>query len=193
MHGLAVKLTDYLIKNEIKEESQREEYVYGFEMFFQKAMGYGVLLLLGCVLHKFVPTILFLLTFCTLRKWTGGFHMRTEIGCFIISIVHFLLIMKLGEIYIIRMTFVQLGIILVSILIITLLAPLNHPNWNLNTKEVKQCKLLARMWVSIFVGIVVVTEYMNWFREFSPYIVMGIGLDAGALLLGKIVRQEVNQ
>ena len=193
MYGLAEKLTDYLIKNEIKEEAKREECTYGFEMLFQKAIGYGTLLLLGSALYKFIPTVVFLLTFCTLRERTGGFHMRTETGCFIVSIVQFLLIMRLGEVSIIRLPFIQLGIVLISILIIFLLAPLNHPNWNLNTEEVKQCRHLARMWTFIFAGIVVVSVYMDWFLEYIPYIVMGMGLDAGALLLGKVVRQEVNQ
>lgn len=43
MHGLAVKLTDYLIDNGIKEDAVREKCIYGFEMIFSKVLGYGTI------------------------------------------------------------------------------------------------------------------------------------------------------
>lgn len=193
MHGLAVKLTDYLIENGVEEEAVREKSIYGFEMIFSKVLGYGTLLILGIILHKWIHTILFLLTFGTLRKRTGGFHMRTEIGCYIVSVVQYLIIMLLGDLSVIRLPMVQIEIVLISVLLITLLAPLNHPNWNLNPIEVKLCKQSARRRMILIALVVIVSVCMEWMPEYIPYITMGMGLDAGALLLGKIMKQEVNE
>lgn len=91
------------------------------------------------------------------------------------------------------MPIVQISVVLISIIIIVPLAPLNHPNWNLDADEVKLCKKSVVKRLSIISFVVIVSVIFGWVQAYIPYITMGIGLDAGALLLGKILKQEVTK
>lgn len=193
MHELAVRITDYFINNAVTKKDNREQCIYGFEMILCNAVGYGTFLCLGLFFGKIVPTILFLITFDCLRKRTGGFHMKTELGCYIVSVIQYLIIIWLGTMSEIWMPIVQISVVLISIIIIVPLAPLNHPNWNLDADEVKLCKKSVVKRLSIISFVVIVSVIFGWVQAYIPYITMGIGLDAGALLLGKILKQEVTK
>ena len=87
-----------------------------------------------------------------------------------------------------------MGIVTVcAVIIIFLVAPVNHPDLNMDTKEMKVCRQYSMM-LAVGVGIVVFTFLMlEVITAYIPYIVAGIGMDAGLLLMAKMVKQEVER
>lgn len=76
-------LVNQLVENELIEEVQRDEYLYSLECFSEGILTTGSLLMLGICFRKFIPTIVFLIFFFSLRRRTGGFHLDTFGGCYI--------------------------------------------------------------------------------------------------------------
>ncbi len=78
---LAHIVTDFLVKENVVRPEEAEIYDYGFGALFCDAGQTMLLLLIGMGVHRFWQTVLFLAVFTSLRKYTGGCHAETKIGC----------------------------------------------------------------------------------------------------------------
>ena len=58
-----------------------EIYVYGFELIISSIVETGALLLVGFLISKFVETILFLVSFSSIRFFSGGYHANSYFKC----------------------------------------------------------------------------------------------------------------
>jgi len=70
----ADRITSVLVTNELIEEKEFRVYSYGFELIIAFAANALTVLLIGLIFGKFVHTLLFLLTYCPIRQYAGGFH-----------------------------------------------------------------------------------------------------------------------
>lgn len=123
---------------------QEDDYKYSIQVILEKVIGYFVLLLLSVLNHLFLQTILFLLFFSNLRKYTGGYHARSFLGCIGLS-------MMMYEVYVIFLyplmmnlkclNFYLLGL---SLIVVLILGTVNHPDMHLDEIEYSLCKNTAR-------------------------------------------------
>lgn len=80
-----------------------------------------------------------------------------------------------------------------AVIIIFLFAPVNHPNLNLDEKEIEACRIYSR-YLSVVIGVVILISIMfKLILAYVPYIVAGIGTDAGLLIIAKLKKQEVER
>ncbi|MDX5701746.1 accessory gene regulator B family protein, partial [Clostridioides difficile] len=71
--SLSYKFANILVRNEVIEDEDFEIYRYGFETLVYFIINISVALLIGIALNKFIQTIIFLVCYCTLRQFTGGY------------------------------------------------------------------------------------------------------------------------
>lgn len=72
-----------------------EIYVYGFELIISSIIETGALLLVGFLIGKFVETILFLVSFSSIRFFSGGYHANSYLKCFAVTLVNYFLVLFL--------------------------------------------------------------------------------------------------
>lgn len=72
-----------------------EIYVYGFELIISSIIETGALLLVGFLIGKFVETILFLVSFSSIRFFSGGYHANSYFKCFAVTLVNYFLVLLL--------------------------------------------------------------------------------------------------
>ena len=72
-----------------------EIYVYGFELIISSIIETGALLLVGFLIGKFVETILFLVSFSSIRFFSGGYHANSYFKCFAVTLVNYFLVLFL--------------------------------------------------------------------------------------------------
>lgn len=99
--------------------------------------------------------------FYQMRKKAGGFHSKTILGCIFTSVAIELLFM--GIIFPLLNSFNIYVISVANAIIFFLLAPHNHPNMHLSVEEVFALKKSARMTVSMFTCIVVLSQKISLF------------------------------
>lgn len=63
------------------ETSRRKIIEYAIEVLLETVFKLIILLLLGAIFNRFFETIVFLISFCVLRFFAGGFHLKTNFGC----------------------------------------------------------------------------------------------------------------
>lgn len=81
--SLSRKITRSLIRNSVIEFDDFAVYQYGIEVFLLTLSGIVGLLAIGILTNRFVEAVLFMLSFCTLRMYAGGYHAKTASQCFL--------------------------------------------------------------------------------------------------------------
>lgn len=193
MHQAAIRLTDYLIKNEITATGLREEYIYSFEVLFGKIINYGTLFLLAVLNKNILETIIFMCVFFTLRTRTGGYHASKAVYCYLCTYVIYFFTAKVFVPFLLLNSFFIVFIIISSVVCIFIFAPVNHPNLELDKAEIKVCRKNARIFSIILSCCILTLMWLNIFPVYTAYAAAGMGLDTGLILLSKIIKQEVQK
>lgn len=137
-------ITDSLIENRIINENERCLYFYCIEGLVEVIGNVLITLIIGTLLGKIFETALFLVIFIPLRSLVGGFHVKNENVCFILSIAIFIEIL-LSALYLQESLEVMwsIRIYIVSMICILLIAPVDCKNKRLNKeKNIKLKKII---------------------------------------------------
>ena len=142
MHYLARKITLFYIKKGKIEESDREIYEYSFEIVISNFFNFLIMLVGALTTKRYWETALFTLSFLLFRKFFGGYHAKTHIGCISILIL------------------IAMIICIVSIIPVLLLSPVSHPNNPIDKNKVKLYNIVS----IVIVLLVVILSYLNYIK-----------------------------
>lgn len=191
MNTLANYLTRCLIANDIVEKEQEEEYVYGFQKLLGKVLNYTTLLLLSIHNKVLVPGMILMFVFFSLRERTGGYHAKTPLRCYLGTVASYFLLIRILIPAIMGKHFTYATIVVISILVVFIFAPVNHPNLLLDRQEIEVCRQSSRWLVLMVAGGIWIACVLQAKEICVAYAVVGLGLDAVLILMAKIAGQEV--
>ncbi len=154
MHGVCEKATDLMVQNEIISSEDREIYEYGLKQGIILLVNILTTLLIGFVFNKTTETIVFLAAYIPLRVYAGGYHARTQIGCYVFSIVMIISVLLAIE-FIPWTNFICIIISMVAALIIFFLSPVEDTNKPLDAAEVKVYGKKARIILGLELGVLI--------------------------------------
>ncbi len=80
-------ITDFLLRKNVIKEEEKEIYYYGYETLIYSIWQMLLLLVLGMIMNQIVSTVIFLMVFVSMRKYTGGYHAETRMGCTFMTVV----------------------------------------------------------------------------------------------------------
>ncbi len=116
-----------LADNKLIPDEYTESYSYCIELTLDILIFNGSLILIGCFLHEFLNSLIFILALVPLKMVAGGAHANSRIGCSLISYGVFFSVILLSNIIPVN-NFVFLIISALSCLGIVVLSPVDHPN-----------------------------------------------------------------
>lgn len=164
---------------------------YALERRIASLTAFGVLLIIGLFITTPATLFAFLITFCSLRSRTNGYHAKSVGGCLFYSI--------LGEVFYLRIlpdvwndvfAFIALA---ASIILIWFFAPYNHPNMDLSPEEVIACAKSAKWRLSTLIFALSVLYALQQY-QLALGILLGIVMTASTLVMAycsqKIIREE---
>lgn len=187
----AVKyLVDQLVKKELIEEMQRDEYLYSLTCFVEGILTIGSILILAICFEKIIPTIMFLLFFFSLRRRTGGFHLNSFGSCFIGTLILYVLIVICAK-YAVLERLVLVLFTVCSYVCILIIGTVNHPNMDMSKEELNASKTSSRLLVSMLIMLVGFLWWIEANMEIIVYMCLAIILCASLLIIAKIVKQEI--
>lgn len=139
-HKIACHIADYLMQGDTIEKEDYDIYVYGYETLLDSILQLGILCLLGLLTHNGDKTLLFLLVFCPVRKYTGGYHAGTKLGCSLITFSVWGIIMVCSDL--IQPPLWGKVLVCSAMLILTYrLAPIEHPDKPIGEERTRYRKL----------------------------------------------------
>ena len=149
-------------------------------MILADVINFSIVILLGILMGRAVDSILFLLTLCSVRQFSGGFHAKTFWLCRVSILITFFGVTVVSQLLPVQSYKILILVInIVCTAFIALLSPVKHPNKELTEKQKKQNKLnafLTSFILSIISGILI-------FAGFNKGVTISITLVAVAVLM----------
>ena len=156
-------LMNCLIEKQCIEYDKKDIYAYGLKLILSDIINFSIILFISVLLKHIVTGIVFLITFCSIRKHSGGFHAKTFWLCRLTMITTFLCVVAAFEI--ISQTSIQdylvIALNLFSVLIIVCLAPVKHPNKKLTDEQSKSNRKKAIIASSAFAVVSIALIFTN--------------------------------
>lgn len=168
----ANKVTSFLYYNNYidSDKYEYEVYLYGFESMIALILNIVSILLIGLLFDKFMHTIIFLICYYPLRRFTGGYHADTYEKCFLtfvaIFITTILIANNLGHVGLKPL------IILLSVInwvVIWLLSPVDHVNNILDNEEKTKYKKKARLIATVVLLFISISNNYYIYSAFSLF------------------------
>lgn len=98
MKKLAEKLTAYVIGKGIVTETEKNIYLYGFQMGLELISNLIVSIAIAIMMDMIPQAIIFFVIFIPIRTYAGGFHFDSYLPCFLLSVVTYVVVLKLAGI-----------------------------------------------------------------------------------------------
>lgn len=184
-------LTEILIINGIIYADKRDFYMYGLDLFFIKLSFYVTILVLSIITNTLPISILYVLLFTMLRKYTGGYHSKTFTLCFLTSILIYLVMILIYRIAVETVVAPMTICAVISFIIVILFAPVESINKPLSVDEQKKYRKISLILVSIYCLASVITLNLNYYWV-SFVLSWSLTADAVLIILGKFMKGEVH-
>lgn len=142
---LSNKITDFLCKNEVISQEQKEVYIYGFTVLFLNILDILIILALGILIERYLDTIVFLMVFGITRQYTGGYHAKTVSKCLVVYVLIYLVIMFLSSsnVIFVNGAMFQILLCIVYIIAVIIYAPIQNDNKVISNVERKKYKIIS--------------------------------------------------
>lgn len=190
VESCANKITSFLIYNKTIEDKEYDLYLYGFKTLIAFIVNISVILFISYLLNIFKETLLFLLCYCPIRQFTGGYHAENYKRCLLAFISVYL-----TNIYIIeRLVYSNYDYIIMIAMFISYIgicsyAPLEHRNNPLSKEEKQKYKKVARYLTSIIFIFSMIGINVTDVHKYSIYIGIAIICIFEMLIIG-IMKQH---
>lgn len=136
---------------------------------------------------NFCGAVAFFFSFFYLRSYTNGFHASSVQACFIFSIVLEIIFLHLVFPYICRSNIFSWSVYLVSLSLILVLAPYNHPQMALSENELLACRQIVVRRIFILSAGVGFT-WIWGLRKITHATITGVALATFLLCLAYIIK-----
>ena len=98
MEQLAEIITNKLTSRQFIDAEKREIYCYGLKLLLADIINFTIIIASGILLNRFLSSVVFLITFCSVRKYSGGFHAKTFWLCRLTMFLTFFSVICAAEI-----------------------------------------------------------------------------------------------
>lgn len=153
-------------------------------------IGVGTMLIIGMLFKQFIPTVIFLVFFLSLRKRTGGYHADKFWQCYLLTIITYIAIIQMAPV-LSQKKVIMYAILLFAVLVIEVIGTVNHPNIDMNKDELQENKKSARLLVLMETAIIVLLITLGISQLYVSYMSIAIILCSFLMCLAKIMKQEV--
>ena len=152
MNFLSKKLTEYILEKGIIEKYNYEIYQYGFQIFLELCS-----IIIAVILDMKIECIFFFLFFIPLRSYNGGLHMDRYLSCFLLSCTTLALTLLIVKHFTLDPIFSYL-LYAISVFIIIITGPINHPNREVNSEE--NIRFKAKSNITLALGFIISITFL---------------------------------
>lgn len=188
----AQKIADRLCKQDIIEDADKELYVYGFNMLLTVSLNIISTIIIGLLFGMVFESIAFLVAYIPLRSYAGGYHARTPLRCYIISLL--LIVLILLTLRLIRESVLALFVLsTIGTIICVTMSPVEDVNKPLDEAEIKVYRKKAMIILAAEIIILIISIFA--LMKLAAVISTSLALEGIMLILGKtiIINSNYNQ
>lgn len=189
---LAKSTACFFVKNQLVEAEDEEVYAYGMEILLSTVFNLVIALGIALITNTFLPCLINLSAFVTIRIYAGGYHANTHEGCMLTLIMVqgiFVLIIKTISVETLKI-FIP-AMLIISIVIILRFAPVAHPNKplseNLIIKLRRKAYISSLLWLTFTIVFMIIGKHnIGFYSSFGMFTI------SMAMIAEKIVLRREN-
>lgn len=185
-----LKLVGRMENENMIEKTQKEYYEYALITMTEQMIAVASMLMIGIFFHQFVPTVIFIIFFLSLRKRTGGYHADKFWQCYLLTAITYIGVIQAAFVFL-KKPFMMYGILVWAVLVIEIIGTVNHPNMDMDQSELQETKKAARLLALIEFGVIAVSAVRKINQLYVCYMSIAVILCSSLMCLAKILKQEV--
>lgn len=159
----SVYIADIIEQQNKFAPEDKEVYRYGIQQGLNLALNILTTIVIGALCGMVYPSILFLVCYMPLRSFCGGYHAKTHLRCYIYSVIMITSILLVTKYAAFNIVLYEI-LVLISLIIILLLAPVEDENKKLDSVEKrvfrKRAYIIAFLEVLLY-HIILFTPFTN--------------------------------
>ena len=169
MHRAADSVANWLVKGNAIGEEEAELYSYAMYSFLITSIPLILSIVVGTFMNMLLESILFIAPFVIIRKYSGGFHLKSPTVCLIVStgiIAVFLLCIK----FVLKYEFYPVALILaiLSAILLFIKSPIDSEARKLSDRETIVFGKIAKSMVVIFLAVTFILTGFHIYRIAIP-------------------------
>lgn len=152
---LSRKIVNDLTRSDIVKAEDAEIYIYGINQILMYSINISSALIIGLIFGKFFEAAVFIVAYCSLRSFAGGYHAKTPLRCYVFSVI-MLIIVLVGIKYLYLTEWMYYVVLLAAALVVIVLSPVEDKNKPLDEIEYRVYKKRTILIVAteLLIGIV---------------------------------------
>lgn len=183
IENIANIIAKKIVEHNIKSENE-DIYSYGAQILLNTLCSILIVVLLGVLFDEFIGTIIFLLSYCSLRFFAGGLHVSTNGRCIMTFVSGYIAVCFILKLITITLDIeIILGLITIN-LITWILAPVDNRN-NPISLEKKKIMKKRSFFISLIITIVIFVLLYNDYG-IGKWAYAGLSWACLILVVGKI-------
>lgn len=184
INKISVLLSEEIRLRLNSSDNEKEVYAYSIEVLLSLLLNFTFLSIAAYILKKPIELFIFIIFFSGLRVYAGGYHAKSHLECFLVSVAIFI-ISSLSSTYLkLYGELILLIGILFSVVMVFLFAPSDSENKPLSKKEQKKYKIASRITVGCL-SLGVMCLYFLRENTYYVYITAVVAMSIEALSLVK--------
>lgn len=155
------RLSERYIKDGIITREEQELFTYGLGQGLIMLSNMVISVIIGLMFGMVWQSIIYMLLYIPIRSYAGGYHSRSQIRCFFLSIILITAVLW-GIKYLLWTSFICLIISLIAGSVIFILSPLEDSNKPLEPIEVIVYKKRVRIILLVELCLLVISLVAGW-------------------------------
>lgn len=184
---ISKKITNMLIECKIISENDFETFFYCFQVLLSTIVSSIFIITWSILFKQILNTMFFFIGFFICRKFSGGYHAKSHLTCFLFTqtlFISYLSLISFSNILENKIAFILITIFTTTIIFI--FAPIDTANKPFSQNEKLKFKKRSRVLSLINVIIVFVSVYFSLFINECFCYILGVFSVSMMLILGKI-------
>lgn len=157
----AYMVSDWLLSREVIQKEDQELYEYAVYSLLITIAPLAMSIIFGIIMGVFWQSIVLMIPFMTIRKYSGGYHAKKASVCFAISCLVLFCFISVSA-YVEYNSSVAFILILVSVISLIVNSPIDSENRRLSEIEKRRYKRIVMVqtlvYLSIFLGLCVINQ-----------------------------------
>lgn len=183
---LSIKMARLIEKTDASPKASTAVLSYGLEIIITSVIGFLLLVVSSIILGQPLAWLLFSIGFVPLRTTGGGFHAKSHISCFAITVLLFA-VSVLASYHLLWSPFAYFVISLISLALNILFSPVEASNKPLNAvrKRANRCHsiIISACFVACSLVLLAADASVGAFN----LVWMGIASSSASLLVAKVI------
>lgn len=155
----------YVIYNFLNEDNsiteEKDLFIHSITLMIHETINTLILIILSFVLNNFISTILYIIFFALLRRYTGGYHATTFSSCTLWYVLLYFGFQISIVLNLFQNTAVSFSVLCITILTIYNIAPMQHINQPLSIIEKHRYRSRMLLVLGVYSVILIYSIIVN--------------------------------